>query len=66
MSLKEIAEEKLDNVKGNIERVPRLFQDGGAGETYGKCTYTLTRGPVYFPIWEIDLSRPKNPSNNRV
>lgn len=35
MSLKEIAEEKLDNVKGNIERVPRLFQDGGAGETYG-------------------------------
>ena len=66
MSLKEIAEEKLDNVKGNIERVPRLFQDGGAGETYGKCTYTLTRGPVYFPIREIDLSQPKNPSNNRV
>merc|ERR1719249_38846 len=35
LSLKEMAEEKLDNVKGNIERVPRLFQDGGAGETYG-------------------------------
>ena len=44
MSLKEIAEEKLDNFKGNIERVPRLFKDGGEKETYGKEVCLLLSG----------------------
>ena len=44
MSLQEIAEEKLDNVKGNIQRVPRLFQDGGAKEIFGKEVCLLLWG----------------------